>query len=140
MLLGAGSLHDAETIIKNGIVKRFMLVAQGVRVLRGFVLREHAFPTPIATDNIDAPSLHEVAGQPHANGVTVKSSVFKFLIEQAQQPLERCLIATVGGGGEQDEVSLTIFRQTLEQSEALLAVLVGAHARVGFIDHYKLRT
>ena len=63
-LVRPGAFDDAEAVVEHRIVEGPMLRAQIVRALGRFVAREDALLAPVPAGDVDAPSLHEMAGEP----------------------------------------------------------------------------
>ena len=96
--------------------------------------REHAVLAPLPCSDVDAATLDEVAGQPGAPGVAVERAGGKFLIEQAQQPLECRLVTTVRRRSEEHQMPLAIVRKSFQQLETLLPALMRADAGMRLVD------
>ena len=116
----ACSLDDAEAIVEDGVVKGAMRGVERVGQFRRFVLREDALLAPIAPDDVGASALHEVARQTDAQALVFERRRQQRRIEQAEQPVERLLIAAVRRGRQQHHVARTVLGQELQQLEALL--------------------
>ena len=69
-----------------------------------------------------------------AASVVEPSAPAKSRIEQAEQPVERRLVAAVRRRGQQEQVALMVLGQALQQLEALLAALMRADAGVRLVD------
>ena len=85
-----------------------MSLGKFVRAFCGFVAREDALLAPIASSDVDPPTLHEVAGKPYAILLALKRTFGKTWIEQTEKPIERRLVAAVRGRSQQDQVTLGI--------------------------------
>jgi hypothetical protein len=118
-------------------MERHMLGAEPVSVLRGLMLWERAVLAPLARGDVDTAALHEMARQPSAPRVAVERACREFDVEQSKQPVEGRFVAAVRRRRQQNEVALAILRETLEQLEPLLPALMGADARMRFVDHHR---
>lgn len=95
MLVWPSPFNDAEAVVEHRIVKGPMLRGQIVSTLGRFVAREGSLLAPVSPGDVDPPSLHVVAGETDAGGLAVERVAREFVIEQAQQAIERGLVAAV---------------------------------------------
>jgi hypothetical protein len=72
-----------------------MLRVQIVSTLGCFMAREGPLFTPVPPGDVDAPSLHEVAGEADPRGLAVERSNREIVIEKAEQAIERGLVAAM---------------------------------------------
>src|SRR5438477_12219 len=102
--------------------------------------RERSLLAPFPAGDVDSPALHEMTREPSASGVGVERTIRELIIEKTEESAERRVVAAVWRRGQQNEMPLGILRETPQQLEALLPILVGAHAGVRFVYHDKRRT
>ena len=107
--------------------------AQRIRLLLSLVARKDAVLAPADGRDIDPPALHEKAGESLPVLPALERAFAEAGIEQTEQPRERCFVAAVRGRREQDQLTLGIAGEALEQLETLLAALVRADAGMGLV-------
>src|SRR5262249_60277273 len=93
------------------------------RLLRSIGGGARALRAPGDGRDIDPPALHEKAGESLPVLPALERAFAEAGIEQTEQPHERRLVAAVRGRREQDQLTLGIAGEALEQLEPLLPAL-----------------
>ena len=136
--LAFGGFREFAAVVLHGVEEVAPVAAELVGQL-GFHAPCEAsavFCFGLPFGNVFAAALHEVAGQFLAQRVAGGHAALqggKARVQQGQKVVERCFIARVGRGGEQDQVAVRVAGQALQQFEAQLLACAAAGAGVGFV-------
>ncbi len=138
--VATGLFGDSGAVVEHGLEELLPATTEPVGGLGHLTAREQAVIFPGI--DVRAAALHVVGGelltQPVARLALGGGERLEGRLEQREQPVERLLVATVRGGGEQHQVALRVGGQLLEQRVTQMRAVAGRRAGVGLVDDHQL--
>ena len=142
LLVPGARLHDLGAVVEDVVEEPLPGSAELVREFLRLATREEVALVPLR--DVGPPPLDEVIREALAETFALPAGGLRQSLEvrgeQAEQPVEGSVVATVRSRGEQDEVLGCVVGQAPEQLVPLMPALAGRGAGVRLVDDHEVGT